>query len=269
MALTPGVVLLDTNIWNYFAKDESTWKSLDDYLDRSSLTLGISIINFAELAPVTRIHEALACLMCTVRCGEIKSRDALIDAEKQSHPDDALIELLDRRYVPEDQSRLLDQLSGSDARTANETHLEVSEIAQSRLASLNDFFPPASSGRYETNQVIEFANLIAIQRIILSHREFYRPFSDRFGDLRIECFRSIRISALVTFLRYYAGHKIPQRSDFGDLNLLYSAPYCRVLIVENNLREMLVQAKKLDSSILSNTEIRSIDFVRAGFVDNG
>ena len=80
--------------------------------------------------------------------------------------------------------------------------------------------------------------------------------------LKDEVFRSIQLFAYFVYYQYYLDNRVPKEiSDFGDLFHLFYIPYCKMVIIERDMCNILNKIKS-HGQILSNVNVRNIDFFK-------
>lgn len=252
----------DTNIISIVAQEGDLWEPIrQDFVDRN-LTLAFGPGHAAELTDASHLYDRLVAFLVSVPSAVIKNPDDLVAEEVISFPQGRVESLLSFPLNAllleaggiEKFRTFLSSDSLANARADQKKH---SRQMPTRHAKLKRNFPPARSGKYETHQADEFANLMTVQWLAGEHPQFIRAHAQ--SDL--SSFRSIRLYALVNFYKYYLGKRRPTRlSDFGDLLHLFSLPYCEVAVFERDLAEILGQIKR-NHAILERTQIANLDYL--------
>ncbi|MBC7263409.1 MAG: hypothetical protein H5T64_03515 [Chloroflexi bacterium] len=260
-------VYLDTNIYSHLAQNTHLWNRLLDFLLTNDLCLALSSANLAELADATDLHATLTDLLILLPSAAVKTWDAILDEEVESHPqrrqDSLLLYPLNQLLLQRDgHETLLGWFTSEKLAEARRQQLAHAKQMRARHDSLKGNFPLSKSGKYTARQSGQFADFIVIQWLANTHRSFLASFKDKSQDLHTEVFLSIRLFALVIFYKYYLGRREPDKlSDFGDLGHLSALPYCKLAIVERDLCNVLDQIKR-HHDVLDSTMVRNVDFFR-------
>jgi len=251
----------DTNILSILAKNQSLWQPLQDFLYDNDLCLAIGEGQFAELNSDDRLHQPLNDLLTAVPSAIIKNHQIILDEEVKAHPDkrtDTLLQYpLNSLFGTNDLSNYLSSSELTEAR--NEQKLN-SQIWMQRLIALQSNFPPDKNGKYTRGQAPLFAWTMTIQELQAEYLSFLKQFQEDASKFNDETFLSIQINAYVTFYKYYLQGQQPKPSDFGDMFHLHAMPYCKLVVVERNICEVLNQVKK-NSSVLKGVVVKNIRFL--------
>jgi hypothetical protein len=260
-------VYFDTNIVSHFAKDESLWPKLFDFLKDNDLTMGIGAGQIAELSDAKRLHRNLVRFFVSVPTGIVKNWYQILAEEVEAHPDrrsDTLLMYpLNAILLEEDGfEKLIRFLSSKRLTKARNDQLRHARQVAKRHDELKKNFPPKPSGSYTQKQGDEFAQAQVFQWLSYDHRQFLQQFQDDIKGFHPETFLSVRLFGYVIFYKYYLGQRQPKRlSDFGDLFHLFPIPYCELAVMERDLCNILHQIKS-NHTILESTDVQNIDFVR-------
>jgi hypothetical protein len=255
----------DTNIYSHLAKNTHLWNPLLGFLLANDLCFSFSSENLAELADAKFIHQKLVDLLLCMPSVVIKTWDLILEEEVRAHPnhraESLLLDPIVRLLLDENGHRiLLAWFKSGKLAEARADQLRHARQMNATLSRLKGNFPPSKSGKYTRQQADEFATYNIMQWLADTHNSFLASFKDRPLDLHTEVFQSIRLYALVIFYKYYLGQREPkQLSDFGDLAHLCSLPYCKLVIIERDLCNILNQIKR-NHDVLSSTVVRDIDF---------
>ncbi|MBU7044890.1 MAG: hypothetical protein HXS54_00520 [Theionarchaea archaeon] len=258
-------IYLDTNIISHIAKNRSIWSQLIDFLYENDLCIGINV-QFAELCDAKSLHRNIAELFMFLPSASIKTFEEVVYEEIKSHPQIRSDSLLLLPY---------NQLPFEDGKTAIEDFLKspkLREVRKNQLRSATQFrnrhyqlklnFPPPKSGNYTRQQADEFAWMWVIQYLAIHHPDFMISFNDKMEEFHPDAFLSLRLIALVLFYKYYLGRRDPKKlSDFADLFHLYVIPYCKTVIMERDLCNIMHQIRS-HHNILETTSIYNIDFFK-------
>lgn len=252
----------DTNILSTLAKDKSLWRPLQEFLHSNDLCLAIGSGQIAELNSDDRLHEPLNDLLTFVPSALIKTHEVILDEEVKSHPHKRIDTLFQYSL-----NALLGKpdfgnyLSSPELTEARNEQKQTSQTWMQRLFSLKSNFPPSKTGKYTREQAADFAWIITIQQLRDKYLNFLEQFKNDVGEFHADVFLSVQIFGYVTFYKYYLTEQQPKQSDFGDMFHLHAMPYCKLVIVERNMCEVLNQIKK-NSNILNGVVIRNIKFLK-------
>jgi len=250
-------VYFDTNILSILAKDKTRWRPLQDFLYRDDLCIAVSGALAAELSEATRLHQPLNDLLTAVPSALIKSAEVILDEEVQAHPQRRTATLLQYHlnalYGRQDFAEYLSSRKLAEARDGQR---QGAQVWMQRLEDLKANFPTAKTGSHRADQADLFAWCLTIQQLSGSHPEFMRRFENDVANFKADVFLSAQIMGYAMFYKYYLAGRTPQDSDFGDVFHLHAMPYCKLVVVERNMCEVLKQVKRnhrvLDGVVLKN-----------------
>ena len=257
----------DTNIISEIAKNPSIWKNLYSFLKENNLTLGVGSAQVAELADANKLHKSLVRLFFSVPSAFLINYDEIIKEEIEAHPrirtKNLLMRPINSMLLEENGfDKLLNFLKSDNLKIERKNQLQNAKSMHSRFIELKNNYKPLKLGKYAKEQANEFADFQVIQWLNKIDRNFLLSFQTNISELHLEIFLSIRMYAYVLFYKYYLGNREPKRmSDFGDLFHLFHIPYCKLIVTERDLCNILNQIKK-NESILENSEILNIDFLK-------
>jgi hypothetical protein len=101
---------------------------------------------------------------------------------------------------------------------------------------------------------------LTIQQLSDEHLNFLQEFKDDVSKFNAKVFLSLQILGYVIFYKYYLTEQKPKLSDYGDIFHLQAMPYCKLVVVERNMCEVLNQIKR-NSNILKGVVIKNIKFL--------
>ena len=251
----------DTNILSIIAKDPTRWRPLQDFLYRDKLCLAISGAQVAELSSDTRLHQPLNDFLTAVPSALIKPAHEILDEEVNAHParrsESLFAYPLNALYGKQDFAQYLSSAALVQARSEQR---QTARIWMQQLSELKSNFPPLKSGKYTVEQASIFAWTLTIQQISGSHRQFLEKFKNDVSQLKTEVLVSAQIMGLAVFYKYYLSNRTPHDSDFGDMFHLHAMPYCKLIIVERNMCEMLNQIKRRHP-VLEGVVVKNLRFL--------
>jgi|GEM_PF-1312288 len=247
----------DTNILSILAKDQARWRPLQDFLYRDDLCIAVSGAQVAELSSDTRLHRPLNDLLTAVPSVLIKPADVILNEEVQAHPRRRTATLLQYPLnALHGKQDFAQYLSSPELAEARREQRQTAQEWMRRLVDLKSNFPPSKTGKYTSDQADFFAWIITIQQLSGSHREFMERFRNDVANFKADVFLSAQIMGYAVFYKYYLAGRTPQDSDFGDMFHLHAMPYCKLVVVERNMCEVLRQVKRkhkvLDGVVLKN-----------------
>jgi hypothetical protein len=250
-------VFFDTNIISNLAKDPSLWGPLQDFLYRDDLCIAVSGPLAAELSSAPGLHGPVNDLLTSVPSALIKTADLILDEEVQAHPQrrsETLMQFsLNQLYGTQDFARYLSSPELAEAREGQHVGRQV---WTQRLEDQKSNFPPSKTGKHKSDQADLFAWCLTIQQLAGSHPEFMQRFKNDVANFKAEVFPSAQIMGYALFYKYYLAGLTPKDSDFGDMFHLHAMPYCKLVVVERNMCEVLKQIKRnhkaLDGVVLKN-----------------
>jgi len=99
-----------------------------------------------------------------------------------------------------------------------------------------------------------------MQWLTASHPAFMKKLNDKGVVLKAEAFPSIQLYAYYVYYRCYLDNRKPKGlSELKDLFHLFYFPYCKLLILERDMCEILNKIKS-HCKVLSDVEVRNINF---------
>lgn len=251
----------DTNILSTLAKNQSLWQSLQDFLDANDLCLAIGEGQFAELNSDDRLHQPLNDLLTAVPSAIIKTHQIILDEEVNAHlgkRTDTLLQYpLNTLFGTND---LSNYLSSPELTEVRREQKQNSQTWMQRLIALQSNFPPDKNGKYTRAQAKDFAWIMTIQELRAEYLNFLKQFQEDVSPFNAETFLSVQIKAYAIFYKYYLTGREPQPTDFGDLFHLHAMPYCKLVVVERNMCEILNQVKR-NSNVLNGVIVKNIRFL--------
>jgi hypothetical protein len=251
----------DTNILSILAKEPARWRPLQDFLYRDDLCIAVSGAQVAELSSDTRLHQPLNDLLTSVPSVLIKPAHVILDEEVAAHPHrrtDALLQFhLNSLYGKQDFAQYL---SSPELAEARREQRQTAHVWMQRLDGLKSNFPLSKSGKYTSAQAYDFAWALTIQQLAGSHNEFMQRFLNDVANFKAELFLSAQIMGYAVFYKYYLAGRTPQDSDFGDMFHLHAMPYCKLVIVERNMCDVLNQVKR-NHQVLDGVVVKNLRFL--------
>lgn len=251
----------DTNILSTFAKNQSLWQPLQDFLKANDLCLAIGEGQFAELNSDDRLHQPLNDLLTAAPSAIVKNHQIILDEEVKAHPGKRTETLL--QYPLNalfGTNELSNYLSSAELTEARGEQKQNSQVWMQRLIALQSNFPPDKNGKYTRAQAPFFAWTMTIQELQAEYLSFLQQFQEDVSQFNDESFLSVQIKAYAIFYKYYLTGREPQPTDFGDMFHLHAMPYCKLVVVERNMCEILNQVKR-NSHVLNGVVVKNIRFL--------
>lgn len=125
------------------------------------------------------------------------------------------------------------------------------------ILSYKKNYPPDMNGKYSKKRIQEFGNMI-VRRII---QEDYPEFYAQHSSLDIIHFKSLLISILFTFYKFYPDQRRALTSDLNDISISGVLPYVDAFIGEGNMIEIINKLNNLNKDLL-DIEAISIKEIR-------
>jgi hypothetical protein len=252
----------DTNIMSECAKDRSLWPRLEAFLFDNDLCLAIGEGQVMELSSDDRLHAPLDEMLKTVPSAIIKTHDVILDEEVEAHPERRTATLLRMPITRLTNPDFVQFLSSPALQSARAQQRLGSQQWAKQVVDLRPNFLPNKAGRYTPEQASSFAQIITLQQLQERHGEFLRCFTGRGHQINYEVLKSAQIFGYVTFYKYYVAGRQPQPpNDHGDIHHLHALPYCKLVVTERNMCEILNQVKR-NSNVLDGVAIKNISFLR-------
>ena len=129
------------------------------------------------------------------------------------------------------------------------------------LESVKSNFPSSALSKYNKGQAGMFAWLTTLHWLRKNQPEFIKKVIDNKHPLKAEVFPSIQLFAYYIYYRYYLDNRQPRElSDFDDLFHLFYFPYCKIIILERSMCNILNKIKS-HSKMLDGVKVTNIDFL--------
>lgn len=221
----------------------------------------VSGAQVAELSSDTRLHQPLNDLLTAVPSVLIKPAHIILDEEVAAHPHrrtETLLQFyLNSLYGKQDFTQYL---SSAELTEVRREQRQTAKIWMQRLEDLKSNFPVTKSGKYRPDQADLFAWVLTIQQLAGSHHEFMQRFQNDVANFNAEVFLSAQIMGYAVFYKYYLAGRTPQDSDFGDMFHLHAMPYCKLVVVERNMCDVLNQVKR-NHKVLDGVVVKNLKFL--------
>jgi len=254
-------VYLDTNVLSLALEHSEWYRPFFNFLFRNHLYIAFSNPLLLELSKVERKHADLDTFFAILPWAEVKSFETVIEEEVKSYPEKRTEPLLVCPLNLEFGENTISQLLISEeTEEARRKQLLYAKAMKRQFDLVKSNFPPSEVGWYTREQARTFAWMITMQWLTLSHPAFMKKLNDRGVVLKAEAFPSIQLYAYYVYHKYYLGNKKPKElSELKDLFHLFYFPYCKLLILERDICDVLNEIK-YRCKVLSDVEVRNIDF---------
>ncbi|MGB4589082.1 MAG: hypothetical protein WBI17_07590 [Clostridiaceae bacterium] len=256
-----NIIFLDTNILSELAERESLWSSFGHFLIDNNLTIGLST-QLHEIQRYPKNFELLTEFFKVMPVAILKTGDVIIKEEVESHPYYRSGSICTYFVPPWETEEFMERAMGSEnIKIANGETQKLGNLFPSLLEDRKPNFPVASSGKYEFEQLDEYAFACLGQTLVRDYPNFYRSFEGRLNEFKPRVFLSQRCVSAAIFYDYYVLKHKPKISDAGDHHHKFIIPYCKIAVLERHASDILHLIQK-KTNILNNTEIYNIDFLK-------
>lgn len=259
-----GVAYFDTNVLSELAKNPSLTAPLRKFLNSQGLVLGLGEAQVAELSDASRLHLDLVNVLNNLPLGLLKGFEQIISEEVASHPNSRTQPPFSVRLPSgvTTQELLGTIFSSQKLRESRAIQRQFAERMPERIVQGRADYPPKQRTGYTKAEADIYSLIITMQWLKQLHPSFLLRYQRNASDLKTEVFLSTRLFAYVTFYKYYLNQRDVKRlSDFGDMAHLFPMPYCRLVVTERDLCNILNQIKG-NTDILENTEIHNLRYLR-------
>ena len=255
-----GCVYFDTNILSLVVEHTEWYRSLFNLLFRNHLKIAFSDSLLAELSKATGKQDDFTTFFTIFPSAEAKSFVTIVDEEVKSYP-----KMRNNHFLvpsnslpskqPVTKGLLFDRVMESRKRQQH----YVKRIRQ-QMNYVRSNFTPSTKGKYTKEQADVFVWLITMQWLRGSHPSFMKKLNDDGVLLRANAFLSIQLYAYYVYYKYYLDNKIPREvSEFSGLFHLFYFPYCKLIVVERDMCNVLNEIKS-DCKVLDGVEVKNADF---------
>jgi hypothetical protein len=254
-------VYLDTNILSLALEHSEWYRPFFNFLFRNYLQIAFSDSLLLELSQVARKLADFDMFFAILPWTKIRSFETVIEEEVKSYPKKRVEPLMVYPLDLEAGKQTISQLlTSEEIEEARRKQLLYAKAMKRQLDLVRSNFPPSAVGWYTREQARTFAWMITMQWLTASHPAFMKKLNDKGVVLKAEAFPSIQLYAYHVYYRYYLGNRKPKElSEFKDLFHLFYFPYCKLLILERNMCDILNKIKS-QCKVLSGVEVRNINF---------
>jgi hypothetical protein len=256
-----GCVYFDTNIISIAVEHPEWYRPLFNFLIKYNLYIAFSDALLIELSQATRKHDEFNTFFTILPSAKIKSFEAVIEEEVKSYPKmrtDSL--LLWPTNIEFGKQTIASWLISDEIKEARRKQLLYAKNMKQHLESVKSNLPSSTQGKYNKAQAEMFAWLITLQWLRKNQPDFVKKLIDNKHPLKAEVFPSIQLFAYYVYYRYYLDNRQPRElSDFGDMFHLFYFPYCKIIILERDMCNILNKIKS-HSKMLDGVEVVNIDF---------
>lgn len=275
-----SLAYIDTNVLSQLAKKIRDKKISDvmefrQYLIDNKLCIAISETHMLELSDAYKLGESLAILLLILPSALLISREMILEKEVNIYPSrfkESIVAIPLNPLLlqsPKPFNLLKEHLFSKQQVIAarKEQKNQAAEMYQINQRQKSNF-PNAKTGKFEKYQAKMFADIMLYEALASLHRKFFLSFKkEDINTLKTSNFQGVQLRAMAIFYKYYLQNRQPKNtSDLGDFSHLYYLPYCKLVILEKDLCNILNQITN-EYDILPSTAIEDISFVR-NFVPN-
>jgi hypothetical protein len=261
----PDCVYFDKNIISMVVGHPKLYRPLFNFLFENHLCIAVSDALFIELSQETVKQADFNTFFTLLPSAKIKSFEAVIEEEVKSYPktrtDASLLWPADSKFSKENITSWLipDKIEEGQIKQL----LHAKKMRQ-YLESVNSNFPPPNLGKFNKEQTEFFAWMLTAQWLRGSHPQFMKKLNEKRRLLKGEAFPSIQLLAYYVYYKCYLGNRQSKAlSDFSDLFHLFYFPYCKLIILETDMYDILNKIKS-DSKMLDSVEVTNMDFFNNG-----
>jgi hypothetical protein len=253
-------VYFDTNIISIIVEHPEWYRPLFNFLFKNNFHIALSDALLVELSQATRKHDEFNTFFTLLPSAKIIGFEAVIEEEVKSYPKMRADTLLLWPTNLEFGRQTITSWLGSDKiREARRKQLLYAKDMKQYLESVRSNFPP-SRGKYNIEQAEIFAWMVTAQWLKGSHPDFMKKLNDKRRLLKTEAFPSIQLFAYYVYYKYYLDNRQPKApSDFGDLFHIFYFPYCKLIVLERNMCNILNEIKS-HFKMFEGVEVKNVDF---------
>ncbi|GEM_PF-5165363 len=256
----------DTNILRFLVEHPSKWESLKKYLQENNYRLVFSPIQFIEFKKIPRYHDGLTRLLSSIPSSFTKGSMKILEEEIANYPSSARINLFHEPSI--------NKIIGNHLGNFGFQLLLDSINAEVLWDSMNDMKPkymdlfswlpstlPSASEKIETDFMLHNFGVV-IGELRKVNEGFLKTFRDNPTSLKVNYFCGAYVLAAYVYYRYILKGIAPAPSDVGDIHQVFYFPYCREVVTENSMSNILNQLKR-ERDIMVNTSVKTIKFARS------
>ena len=254
---------LDTSILSETAKHPEWYRPLFNILFNNRLYIALSDSLLVELSQTTKKHSELDNLFTLLPSGKIKNFETVIAEEVISYPKKRNESLLSYPLTLEvDKQTIPDWLVSNEVKKAKRQQLVFAKNMKQQLDSAKSNLPHSKKNKYSIKQAEIFTWMVIIQWLTANHPTFMKKLNDKGLLLRAEAFPSVQLYTLYIYYKHYLGNRESKElSELSNLLHLFHFPYCKLIIVEREMYNILHKIKS-QYKLLQDTEIKNIDFFK-------
>lgn len=256
-------VYLDTSILSETVKHTEWYRPLFNILFSNRLYIALSDSLLVELSQATKNHSEFDNLFILLPSAKIKNFETVIAEEVKSYPKKRIECLLAHPLTLEvGKQTIAERLTSDEASEAQKQQLFFAKNMKQQLDSAKAHLPHSKENKYTIEQAEIFTWMVIVHWLTASHPAFMKKLNDNGLVLEAEAFPSIQLYALYVYYKYYLGNKESKEiSEFSDLFHLFHFPYCKLIIVEREMYDILNKIKS-HCKLLQDTEVKNIDFFK-------
>ena len=252
---------LDISILSETVEHTEWYRPLFNILFSNRLYIALSDSLLVELSQVTKKYSKFDNLFTLLPSAKIKNYETVINEEVKLYPKKSTESLLAYPLTLEVGKQTIASWSVSDeAKEAQRQQRFFAKNMKQQLDSAKSKLPHSKKKKYPIKQAEIFTWMVIVQWLTANHPTFMRKINEKGLLLKAEAFPSIQLYTLYVYYRYYLDNKESMEiSDFGNLFHLFHFPYCKLIIVERKMCNILNKIKSR-CKLLQDTEVKNIDF---------
>ncbi len=242
------------------------YRPLFNFLFKNHLCIAVSDALLIELSKETRSQTDFNTFFTILPSAKIKSFEAVIEEEIKSYPKLRTETLLRPTNSELGKETITSWLISNRIKEAQRKQLLHTKKIKQYLESVKSNFPPSNRGKYNEEQAEIFTWMVTVQWLKGSYPDFMKKLNDNRLLLTAEVFPSIQLFAYYVYHKHYLNNRQPKElPDIADLLHMLYFPYCKLIIVERDLCNILNQIKSR-CNMLDGVEVRNADFFRNNLV---
>ena len=240
--MSDKIIYLDTFALTAIATDSSLMSSVIKYIRDNSYVLIVGIMNLMELYTWPKRWSEVSEFISSVPFCIAQNPENILELEIQNYPSE--IEL-PTNFCSSEHSFSQVELKG--AIEINLKHKisafegnyrkQYEGILNSILGDRKNY-PPDENGRYSAAGKLIFMQINVLKFLFPRHNAFVAEQKAKSSLIKIECFKSAYIQALIIFLEYYVQKKQGKPSDIGDIYQQAIIPYVDLAIIDNERNDL-------------------------------
>jgi len=241
-------IYLDTFALVKISADPSLMSIVVKHINTSSYTLVVGIMNLMEIYTWPKRWSEVSEFISSVPFCIAENPEKIVALEIQNYPNKIRLPVA---FCSSEHS-----FSRAELKDAIELNLkekiasfekkyrdQYKNILDSILSERDDS-PPDENGKYSTARRWVFMQINVLKFLFPDHRAFVEEQRAKSQEIKIECFKSVYIQALIIFLEYYVQRKGGKPSDIGDIYQLGIIPYVDLAVIDNERNDLFQRVNR-------------------------